>query len=253
MDKTTISQTRNDDKKTNERSVGLVDDGRSSTLEDISNQLKELEDSVAGQIARIPSCSDDIRTISGRLEGLTSYIEDNAKRLRRFEEGYDFQILKNFAKQIIREIHSLRKKADGIEGEGKAAIEDAVDSLVELLDRNAITQISLEPGSCYAGQERVAECAATKCLTDDESLNGRIASIVHEGYQYEFNDGSVRVLVPSKVILFSTNREQRSEDGHADLTVAEGVEEKLKAIIDVERESSGNRSILGRVTKFFKK
>lgn len=207
-------------------------------LQEISALFQDLYK--ANQIlnSKITNSDKSIRDIEASLRGLASYVDDSGKRTRRLEEGYDFQILKNFTRQIIREINGLKVAIDKTDNEDKKnTMQDTIDALVEILDRNSIIQITPEPGSLYAGQEKVAECAPQKIFTDDNELNGRIASVVRDGYQYEFNDGSTRVLEPAKVVLFSTNREQCTEPTDFSNKLICDIKKKIEACTKAQRRS----------------
>ena len=209
-----------------------------TVLQDIASLFQDL--CKANQIlnSKITNSDKCIRDIDGSLRGLASYIDENSKRTRRLEEGYDFQILKNFVRQIIREINGLKIAIDKTEDKDKkSTMQDTIDALVELLDRNSIVQITPEIGSCYAGQEKFAECTSQKFFTEDDELNGRVASVIREGYQYEFNDGSIRVLEPAKVILFSTNREQCSDPTDFSKKLIRNIKKKIEACTKAQRKS----------------
>lgn len=170
----------------------------------VDNGLKRIDCSNSALLEQISAKVSDIAT---DLRNLSSF----QQRMRRFEEGYDYQIFKNFTKQIVREVFLLENQlAKTVEADKKTLIQDAIDSLVELLDRNSVTRIIPKTGSLYAGQERTVECAPVKVFTEDAALNGRIAAVVHTGFLYEFNEGSSRVIAPAKVHLYSNNRDQCS-------------------------------------------
>ena len=99
-----------------------------------------------------------------------------------------------------------------------------------MLDRNSIVQISPEIGSLYSGQEKIAECIPLKCYTDDEGLGGRIASVVHAGYLYVFNENNSRVIMPAKVVLFSNDKKQCSVIPAFTSALADTVRKKLKRL-----------------------
>lgn len=193
---------------------------------------------------------------SGTLSGVTSYIESNAQRTRRLEEGYDFHILKNFARQIIREITTLENMIDKTDDQEKKAImQNSIDAMIELLERNSIIRIIPQEGSPYAGQEKFAECASEKIYNQAGDLNGRIAKVVRGGYQYEFNDGSIRVIAPAKVILFSTDKAQCVESSDITARLEDAAREKLKRMTIRERakliREEQDDSFLALAGKFF--
>ncbi len=218
------------------------------------NQIPDRDEFGKDIKLQIQNLDSKICNIEGKLQDVISYINSNAKRTQQLEEGYDFHILKKFSKQIIRNIYKYKKLLAKAEDENKYLIQDIIDSLVELLDRNSITQIIPEVGSPYSGQEKIAECAPLKCYTDDESLNGRIASVVHEGYRYEFNEDSRRVIKPAKVILFSTNKAQCSEITDENSSLSDSVKQKLKRETPCsKKKNSFVRCINDLNSKLFKK
>ena len=209
-----------------------------AVLQEISGLFQELYHANQTLASKLTNTEKNTHDIDGCLRGLSSYIDENGRRTRRLEEGYDFQILKNFARQIIREINGLKIAIDKTADEDKKSImQDTIDALVELLDRNSIIQITPEAGSLYAGQEKFAECASQKIFIEDNELNGRIASVIREGYQYEFNDGSIRVLEPAKVVLFSTNREQCSEPTSLSDKLGNDIKKKIEKYTKAQRKA----------------
>ena len=223
-----------------------------AVLQEISGLFQELYHANQTLASKLTNTEKNTHDIDGCLRGLSSYIDENGRRTRRLEEGYDFQILKNFARQIIREINGLKIAIDKTADEDKKSImQDTIDALVELLDRNSIIQITPEAGSLYAGQEKFAECASQKIFIEDNELNGRIASVIREGYQYEFNDGSIRVLEPAKVVLFSTNREQCSEPTSLSDKLGNDIKKKIETYTKAQRktlweEEHDSRKISGK-------
>lgn len=174
----------------------------------VDNGLKRVDCSNSALLEQISAKVSDIAT---GLQKLSSFQAEQSQRMRRFEEGYDYQIFKNFAKQIVREVFLLENQlAKTVEADKRTLIQDAIDFLGELLERNSVTRIIPKTGSLYAGQEKTVECVPVKVFTEDTALNGRIAAVVHTGFLYEFNDGSSRVIAPAKVHLYSNNRDQCS-------------------------------------------
>jgi molecular chaperone GrpE (heat shock protein) len=210
----------------------------------LANQaaIKSLINKLDSIVERMQELSCRVYNIGDELSGITSYINENSNRVRRLEEGYDFHILKNFSKQIIRSIYSLEKNLEKADDAAKSHIQDTIDSLIELLDRNSIVQVSPEVGSLYSGQEKIAECIPLKCYTDDESLDGRIASVVYAGYLYEFNENNSRVIMPAKVVLFSTDKKQCSEIVAFTSSLSDTVRKKLKRLTtrSKDKEYSNN-------------
>lgn len=170
----------------------------------LTDNLTDVIDSVEQLKNEMIETKEEISSLEVRYESMIAEVQKKNSRIQRLEEGYDYQILKNFSRQVIREIRSQRmmqKRANC--DEKKKIYQEMIDFLEELLERNSIVKIKLEVGETYAGNEKLAECDAVKVYTEDISLKGRIATILREGYQYEFNEDSNRVIEPAKVRLFT--------------------------------------------------
>ena len=212
----------------------------SKRLDTMEQLLQTIGSSNASITESLSHNSSRINDINASLEGLRSYLADSTKRIRRFEEGYDFQILKNFSKQLIREIYTLENQLEKVDSDDKKElIQNIIDGLIELLDRNSIVQIEPEIGSLYAGQERNIECASVKTFTENENLNGRIASVVHCGFLYEFNDGSSRVIAPAKVVLYSNEKEQSLEEEAEISALSESAKRGLRHFTKIFEKITG--------------
>lgn len=126
----------------------------------VDNGVKKNDCSNSALLKQIYEKVGDIET---GLNSLSSFESNQSKLMSRFKEWYDFQILKNFTKQIAQEVFSLENQlAKTVEKDKKTLIQDSIESLVALLDRNSVTRIIPEVGSEYAGQERTVECAPVK-------------------------------------------------------------------------------------------
>lgn len=154
-------------------------------------------------IATVDAAVGTISGVNSALSGIRSYLDENSKILKRFEEGYDYQILKNFIRQIIRIIDNFDKKNKNIDDEDASnELKDGRDDLMELLERNGIEKINPEIGLVYAGNEKYIEVSQEKEKTDEASKSGHIAAVERVGYIYKFNEGQERVIQAARVKLF---------------------------------------------------
>ena len=151
---------------------------------------------------------ETLKELDRKLDGLIAYQEETAKRLRRFEEGYDFQILKNFTRPLFRKIASIENKMSKCWFSWRRrALNDTLDEIIEVLERNSIIVIEPQIGEQFAGNEKLYEVVEEKKKTKKAELVGHVAKVLHRGFKYEFNDGSVRVLAPAKVMLYASKNQ----------------------------------------------
>lgn len=179
----------------------------------IEGHVRELCSALAGQTAhvqqfqkmalnKIDDAAGTISGVNGSIGGIRDYLSENNKLVQRLQEGYDFQILKNFIRQISRSIMDLDKQIEKLSGDAKGAVIEARDDLVELLERNGVEQIIPEVETSYVEVKKYAEATQDKETTDDPEKCGLIASVERVGYKYEFNDGQERVIQTALVKLY---------------------------------------------------
>lgn len=180
-----------------------IDRMLAKTLKEYQKNYSEAERFHREALARIDNAVGSLSGVDGSLAGIRKYLDENSQIMRRYEEGYDYQILRKFVRQLIRLIRGYDKQLDRIESvEAKEVVEEARDDLIEILDRNDISVIDIAQESIYAGQEKLAEVISEPVLTDDPAKVGCIAGVSARGFIYTFNTKQKRVIEPAKVKLY---------------------------------------------------
>jgi histone H3/H4 len=153
-------------------------------------------------ISKITSACGQISGIDGTLGGIRDYLAKSTESIRRYQEGYDFQILKNFVRQIARAIADLERNLLKVPDEAKPALEEARDDLIELLYRNGVEQIIPETGVSYRGMESYAKVSPEKIPASDPVQRGNVAEVTRPGYRYTFDTDNGRVIQSAMVKLY---------------------------------------------------
>lgn len=154
-------------------------------------------------VAKVDLAVGQITSVSGAITGIRDYLEENSNITRRFQEGYDYHILKNFVRQITRTIKNL----DGFiselpDGRAKEEYVNARDDLVELLELNSIEQINPEIGSSRERLEKEIAVVEDRVGNNAPERSGKIGEVVQTGYKFVFNEDQERILIPAQVKLF---------------------------------------------------
>ena len=178
---------------------------------------------------QITTATASVNSISADLTGIRNFLDKSTNQNRRFQEGYDFQILKNFIRQIIRLIRDIETQLSNIDQpEAKEALEDARDDLVELLERNSIEQIIPEINVRYDSDKlKYWEVVEEKVQTSNPEHDGCVAEINRVGYLYLFNESQERVIVPAQVKLYSSDlvSSTKSTNGNGESEIQDSSEE----------------------------
>ena len=147
--------------------------------------------------------SGEIAGLSSAIGGVRDYLSKSSVTNKRYQEGYDYQILKRFVKQIGVIIDDLDNKYKSPEANHIKELEYARDDLIDLLDRNGVERFIPDVGSvCDDNMRNYVEIVEEVEDTDDPNMYGRIAKVKKAGYRYNFNEDQCRCIVPAKVSLY---------------------------------------------------
>jgi molecular chaperone GrpE (heat shock protein) len=149
--------------------------------------------------------SNTLIELTQEVAAIREYASNQQDRVTKLQEGYDWNIIKNFCLRIIRCIDNvdnrIRERA-GQNGEA-ACLQEIRDELLFALESSGIEQFEPEINSDYRGQEKLAEAVKERESCDDVSLTGKIARVIRPGYQYFIDDENVKVVRPAMVMLFA--------------------------------------------------
>jgi len=163
--------------------------------------VKQQEDIIKSQLGHM---AGDVSGLDASINGIREFLSKSSETMSRYQEGYDYQILKKITKRIIRIIDTVNKMSEKAEGESKAELIDVTDDLIDLLDLNGIEMFEPKEGDAFDDETRLrAELTDNVIFTDDDSKVGKIAKVVKSGYIYYFNDDNKRTISLAKVALYA--------------------------------------------------
>lgn len=170
----------------------------------VGNQSEGVELVTKSLLDQIHQACGVLAGVNEGMGGMRDYLVKNNAQLQRLQEGYDFQILKNFVRQITRIISRLDSQlltvADELTKEELLVVKE---DLVALLDRNGIQLIEPAVGTVYTHHVRkYAEVSRETVEAPTPDLVGRIERVEQVGYKYGFNDGQERIIQPAKITLY---------------------------------------------------
>lgn len=137
-----------------------------------------------------------ILEIKNQLNALQNYSLESKEKIRRFEDGYDWKIQKEFVIDIISTIEYLEKQNKKINNNN---LETAIEDLNIILENNSIYKTEINADN-YKGQEIMVKVSSTE-LTNDVSKNDAIKEILKDGYYIEINEMK-KVIKPAEVVIY---------------------------------------------------
>jgi molecular chaperone GrpE (heat shock protein) len=189
--------------------VTKVDESLKAQSENLEKQVKELREmaeSVKEAANDKPAATDEsvLTDLSQQISAIRDYASQQQNRNEKLQEGYDWNIIKNFCIRIIRCIDNIENRIIRFNDNGldTADLEEIRDELIFSLESSGLEQFTPEINSDYSGQEKFAEVTKEKVASNGENVKGKIAEVIKPGYQYMIDEGNIRVVRTARVKLY---------------------------------------------------
>ncbi len=158
---------------------------------------------VSAEIKSEPEPSD-LGKLTEELTALREYASSQQSRIEKYQDGYDWNILKNFCLRIIRCIDNLETQIEKLEmaGEDVTSLQNAYDELVFALESSSIEQYRPDLDSQYKGQEKCMEVVKQRKLCADPKRDGAIAAVIRPGYRYVVDSQQPKIVRTAQVMLY---------------------------------------------------
>jgi molecular chaperone GrpE (heat shock protein) len=146
-----------------------------------------------------------LKDLTQQVSAIREYAANQQNRLERFQDGYDWNILKTFCLRIIRCIDNIESRIMQMSDSDILVtnLEEVRDELVFALESSGIEQFEPEINSEYRGQEKTAEAIKEKKQCEDPDKKGKIESVLRPGYQFYIDDENIKIVRPAQVRLYA--------------------------------------------------
>lgn len=168
-------------------------------------EFREVTETVkAAALNENKSSDTELGELAQQISAIRDYTSCQQDRIEKLQDGYDWTIIRTFCLKIIRCIDNLENRIRMMSENGLATemLEDIRDELLFSLESSSVEQFDLEVNSEYRGNEKLAEVVKDKSPCEDESMKGKIASLIRPGYQYVIDEESTKVVRIARVKLF---------------------------------------------------
>jgi molecular chaperone GrpE (heat shock protein) len=139
-----------------------------------------------------------------QVAAIREYASQQQDKVKKLQDGYDWNIIRNFCLRIIRCIDNLENRINCLSKQDIETVnlKEARDELVFALESSGVERFEPVINSDYHGQEKIAEAVKDKEYSDDPNLAGKIAKVIRPGYQYSIDEENVKVVRTAQVKLF---------------------------------------------------
>jgi len=195
-------------KETSARSAKDTEQDGLSKLHDYSLNREDIPVARSLQTSRIGDSEpleNSLAELTRQVSAIREYASSQQDRVSKLQDGYDWNIIRNFCLRVIRCIDNLDGRIARLAQQDidTTDIEEVRDELVFALESSGIEQFKPQIQSDYNGQEKLAEVVKEKQYSDDPALAGKIAEVIRPGYQYLIDEENARVVRSAQVKLFS--------------------------------------------------
>jgi len=149
--------------------------------------------------------NNTLKELTQQICAIRKYASNQQDRVRKLQDGYDWNIIRTFCLGVIRCIDNLQNRINLMSQNGAdtTVLEEIRDELIFTLESRGIEQFEPEINSSYQGQEKNTEAVKDKEYCEDSNLAGKIANIVRPGYKYFIDEKNYKIVRTAQVKLFS--------------------------------------------------
>jgi hypothetical protein len=172
--------------------------------EDISESAQALLRASGKQDARLEGLLESFLT----LQQAISNRDDEIKRLRK---GYDGKVFKRFLLRFIKASIAINEIKDGAKNSDQFQNLSYVARLLEnALEECAVTELKPELNTDYRKLGAEVADGPEIVITEDDTLNFKIAEIKTPAYVIE-GEGGYEVLIPATVVIYKSRNQNEGE------------------------------------------
>ena len=179
--------------------------GYTENLEKQMAEFKQMAQAVKQTAIGHPEpLNNTLLELTQQVAAIREYASQQQERVKKLQDGYDWNIIKNFCLRIIRCIDNLEDRINQLSEQNSETtdLRQAKDELVFALESSGVEQFEPEINSDYRGREKDTEAVKDRQCSDDPTLAGKIAEVIKPGYQYVIDDENVKIIRTAQVKLF---------------------------------------------------
>lgn len=185
-----------------------TDDSLKAQMESLETQVAEFRQMTQAVQQTATDSSEPISStlmeLTQQVSAIREYASQQQDRVKKLQDGYDWNIIRNFCLRVIRCLDNLEVRISRLAEKDVDTVylEEVRDELLFSLESSGVEQFEPEINSDYRGQEKIAEAAKEKERSDKPDMAGKIATVLRPGYQYFIDEENVKVVRAAQVKLY---------------------------------------------------
>ena len=174
------------------------------SLEKQISEVRRLNSDSRAAVEENGTETDALKQLTRQMAAINDFASKQQEKVKKLQEGYDWNIIKNFTLKIIRCIDNLQASIDKLKAaeQDTAILEETRDDFLFALESSGVEQFWPDINSDYRGQEKSVEAIAQKQYSPESVLKGKIASVIRPGYKFVIDDGSFKIVRTAQVKIY---------------------------------------------------
>jgi molecular chaperone GrpE (heat shock protein) len=183
-----------------------LEDSFNARTEELEKKMSRVKKMAGKNDAKQPSdhVEASLHQLTQQVSAIREYASNQQERVKKLQDGYDWNIIKNFCLRVIRCIDNLDSRMERLSTNkvDTSDLEEVRDELVFALESTGVEQFEPELKSDYRGQEKNTEAVKEKQSCKEKKMAGKIAKVIRVGYQYAIDEDNFKVVRAAQVKLF---------------------------------------------------
>jgi len=179
-------------------------DAQKEQMDEQVTEFKEMAETVKKAAERSEPIGTFLKDLTLQVSAIRDYALTQQDRIKKLQDGYDWNIIRTFGLKVIRCIDNLDDRIERFKQNGQD-IEDLVeirDELIFSLESSGIEQYEPEINSDYSGQEKIAEAVRDREDSENQDMKGKIAAVLKPGYRHFIDEENFKVVRAARVKLY---------------------------------------------------
>lgn len=169
--------------------------------QEIGNTVEQLK---TGLNKLLTEMREELNLMRNEVEAAKMLSIEKEEKIKRYEEGYDQKVIKNFRQELFKILHYIEQEKKKNHSD---ALIEVHEDLELLLEDVGIEKINIEIGNKYDGNTKVAAIKEV-IMTDNIEQDGIIADVLRDGYFIQIANEKEKVLRPSELIIYKYNNKE---------------------------------------------
>lgn len=174
----------------------------------VINSLESLISNIKQNNLNFDNTSKNVSKIFEILLGYQKVLQEKDLIIKRYQEGYDTKLIKNFISKFLFR-HKKLKKIIANKDYDSETIENYSSYLFSAIEECGVQEINIKIGSDFRDLGNKVSDSPTIISSSNKDLDFKIKEVIEKGYF--IGDEEPTIIIPTKVAIYKFNEKEESK------------------------------------------